>query len=234
VIHFQARASFNNPRHLATANIDLFVDSGALMTLNNGISVSKTFTVSSGGTLNCSASVVSARHVHSQLRRHTGHRLDSRYQFLGLQRQHPDHDPSYSSAANYAYNGTHQVTGAACRPPSPASASTTARRHAQRHHDRQRALTLATVSCSPALTSLTSPPPVRSRRRRRQLRQRLMQQAFSAAAGQSLFLPIGDATEYAPVTLTNWTVTTAGSLSARTTPAITPACPARVWIPAAA
>ena len=206
---------------LSTTNLDLFVDNGASLTLNNNLSVSKSFTNSSGGTLNCGANVISGAGTFTLSSGATlGIGSTAGISASGSSGNIQTTTRSYNSAATYAYNGTApQVTGAGL--PSAVTSLTI---------NNSAGVTLsATTTVNGALT-LTSGQLLTSAY---QLNlsaagsvaggsagsyvNGLMQRTLSAAGGQSLAFPIGDATEYAPVTLTNWNVTTAGTLSAQTT-----------------
>ena len=99
---------------MSTTNLDLFVDNGASLTLNNNLSVSKSFTNSSGGTLNCGANVISGAGTFSLNSGATlGIGSTAGISASGSSGNIQTTTRSYNSAATYAYNGTApQVTGA--------------------------------------------------------------------------------------------------------------------------
>ena len=201
--------------------MDLFVDNGASLTLNNNLSVSKSFTNSSGGTLNCGANVISGAGTFTLSSGATlGIGSTAGISPSGSSGNIQTTTRNYNSAANYAYNGTApQVTGAGL--PSAVTNLTI---------NNSAGVTLSATTTVNGTLTLASGQLLTSAY---QLNlsatgsvagggagsyvNGLMQRALSAAGGQSLTFPIGDATEYAPVTLANWNVTTAGSLSAQTT-----------------
>ena len=230
-VHFQGpgKSFTQSAGTLATTNMDFFVDNGASLTMSNGMAVGQSLTVSSGGTLNCGPNVVSGAGTFTLSSGATlGIGSTAGISASGASGNVQTTTRSYNSAATYAYNGTApQVTGAGL--PSAVTNLTV-------NNSAGVALSAATtVNGTLTLTSgqlLTSPYQLNLSATGSAAGggagsyvNGLLQRTLSAVSGQALAFPIGDATEYAPITLTNWNVTTAGTLSAQTTAGDYPSVP---------
>ncbi|MGD0745390.1 MAG: MBG domain-containing protein, partial [Verrucomicrobiota bacterium] len=224
-VHFQGPGnSFTQSAGtLATANLDFFVDNGAALTLNNNLSVSKSFTNSSGGTLNCGPNVISGAATFTLSSGATlGIGSTAGISSSGSSGNIQTTTRNYNSAANYAYNGSApQVTGAGLPPAITGltvnngagvtlSATTTV----------NGTLTLASgqLLTSAYQINLAATGSVAGGGTGSYING-LTQKAFGTAGNPQTFtFPIGDAANYTPINLAAFTVGTTGTLTASTTP----------------